>query len=375
MSGIPRPDPALATGTVVVRVVRGQLSNNVVGQPVDLLVGGKPFKTVKTDETGRAEFGGLAPGASARATTTVAGETLTSQEFPVPSQGGVRVLLVATDAAAAPSEPPRAPAPGTVVLGGDSRIVIQFRDDALQIFHLLEVLNTSRAPVITPAPLVFDLPQGATGVTILEDSSPQAVAAGPRVTVTGPFQPGKTAVQFAYQIEPSRGDFTIRQRLPAALQHLTVVVQKVGAIHVASPQFASHGDVETEDGPYIMASGPAIPAGGVLELSFTGVPHHGRTGLMVAVGLALGILAAGFWSAGAAGGDRRGRARQAELASRREKLLGDLVRLELQRRTRGADAHTDARRRELVRRLERIYGELDALGGRGGPGPDQGLAA
>ena len=40
------------------RLVRGQLSNNIAGHPVELHAGGKTT-TVKTDENGRAEFKGL----------------------------------------------------------------------------------------------------------------------------------------------------------------------------------------------------------------------------------------------------------------------------------------------------------------------------
>src|ERR1700759_5240963 len=55
MSGIPRPVDDLPNGAISVRLIRGSLSNNLTGYPVDLHVGAKTI-TVKTDENGRAEF-------------------------------------------------------------------------------------------------------------------------------------------------------------------------------------------------------------------------------------------------------------------------------------------------------------------------------
>src|SRR4029077_13178394 len=51
MSGIPRPDGQMASGTVTVRLIRGDLSNNITGHPVELHVGDK-VQTVNTDDQG-----------------------------------------------------------------------------------------------------------------------------------------------------------------------------------------------------------------------------------------------------------------------------------------------------------------------------------
>ena len=86
MSGVPLPTGDLPTGTVSVRVVRGDLSNNVVGQAVELH-GGGPALRAATDDTGRAQFAGVAPGTRVHAVTTVDGRRLESQEFQVPAAG------------------------------------------------------------------------------------------------------------------------------------------------------------------------------------------------------------------------------------------------------------------------------------------------
>src|SRR5438445_11674175 len=61
MSGIPRPVTDLPDGSISVRVIRGELSNNIKDQPVELRVGGKALKA-KTDENGRAQFDKVAAG-------------------------------------------------------------------------------------------------------------------------------------------------------------------------------------------------------------------------------------------------------------------------------------------------------------------------
>src|SRR6476661_5539003 len=106
MSGIPRPVEDLPNGAVSVRLIRGSLSNNIVGHPVKLLAGGKEL-TVKTDDTGRAQFNDVPPGSTVRAVADVDGEHLESREFPAPTRGGIRLMLVATDKskAAAPKPP------------------------------------------------------------------------------------------------------------------------------------------------------------------------------------------------------------------------------------------------------------------------------
>src|SRR5580698_938274 len=108
MSGIPRPVTDLPNGTVSVRLIRGALSNNIQNFPVELHVGSE-VRTAKTDEAGRAEFGGLPAGETLKAVAVVDGERLESEAFPAPAQGGIRLLLVATDTAKAPSTQPNAP--------------------------------------------------------------------------------------------------------------------------------------------------------------------------------------------------------------------------------------------------------------------------
>src|ERR1044071_7798635 len=70
MSSIPRPVTDLPDDSISVRVIRGELSNNIANQKVDLTVGGKVL-SAKTDENGRAQFDKVAPGATVKASTDV----------------------------------------------------------------------------------------------------------------------------------------------------------------------------------------------------------------------------------------------------------------------------------------------------------------
>src|SRR5262249_34011980 len=106
MSGIPRPVDDLPNGAISVRLIRGSLSNNIVDHAVKLIADGKEL-TAKTDEAGRAQFNEVPPGSTVKAVADVDGEHLESREFPAPTRGGIRLMLVATDTSkpAAPAAP------------------------------------------------------------------------------------------------------------------------------------------------------------------------------------------------------------------------------------------------------------------------------
>ena len=93
MSGLPLPDPQLPDGTITVRVIRGQLTNNVLNHPVELHQGDS-VSTSDTNAEGRATFLTLAAGTQVYAVTELDGERIESQRFPIPGRGGIRVMLV-----------------------------------------------------------------------------------------------------------------------------------------------------------------------------------------------------------------------------------------------------------------------------------------
>jgi hypothetical protein len=368
------PAADLPTGTVTVRVVREAIGNDIPGQQVSLTVNGQA-RTATTDGEGRAEFPGLTPGAEVRADATVDGEALMSDAFVVPASGGLRVILVAglktaaarkeQEAAAAAAAPP---VKGTVVLGPNSRILMEFRDDVLQVFYVLDIVNNARARVDIGGPLILTLPEGAAGASTLEGSSPNATVAGDVVTVTGPFASGVTSVQIGFRLLYTRSDITVEQTWPVALEQLNVAIEKLRDVSISSPQFSTVGDVTApETGtPFLLASGNAMPAGSTLTMQLANLPVHSRTPVYTALAIAGLMIAGGFWMAFRGRTPSDGATR---LVARREKLLSELASFEARRRRRGSLAPADeARRQRIVAELEQIYGELDHVD----PGPQGG---
>lgn len=362
MSGVPLPTSELPAGTVTVRVVRGALSNLVADQAVQLV--GDVTADAKTNDAGRAEFAGLRTGARVKAVTTVDGERLESQEFTLPATSGVRVMLVATDpdAARRADEDRRlAEGPartGIVVLGEQSRFVIELGDDGLSVFNICQIVNTARTPVQPAVPIVFQVPAGAQRTALLEGSSPLATLAGDRVNVAGPFPPGMTLVQFAYTLPYSQGTQTITQRIPAALAQLSVVVQKSGGMRLESPQVTQQRDVTAEGQTYILGQGPPLPAGTDVSFVLSGLPHPPVWPRNLALALAVLVLASGAYAA--VRGPSSPAAERKRLEAERERLFAELTALEEAHRAGRVSEKTYAsRRRELVGALEGVYAALD----------------
>lgn len=369
MSGIPLPDPQLPAGAITVRVVRGSLSNNVPDQPVELRDGDN-VATAVTDAEGRAEFLTLNPGAMVVAATELDGARLESQPFAVPGQGGVRLMLVGADPAR-----PEAPAePGAVTFGADSRIVIELGEEVLNVFYLLDVINARDVPVEPGAPLVLTLPDGAAGATLMGGSAPGASAAGARVSLPGPFEPGLTPLRVGFVLPYSGDSRALEQTLPAALESLLLVVEKWGTMDVASEQIARRADMNPEGAEgrtYIFAAGPAVAAGAAVALEISGLPHRRRWPAMAALAVAFVLLGAGAWGAATPTREADREERRRKLESRREKRFRDLVKNERQHGAgRIGDTRHGNRRAELLAELERIYAELDELAPAVfGPGP------
>ncbi len=311
MNGRVLPSPDVPFGTVLVRVVRGGPDKNtdLVGQAVELIVDGKA-RTAKTGSDGRAPFTGLKKGAKIKAVATVDGERLESQDAEI-TDSGLRIILVATDPETVKREEEdrrlaSGPAvKGTVALGPSSRVIADLSGDRLGIYYMVEIVNSARTPVDIGGPLIFDLPREARGAAVLEDSTPQATANGPRITVLGPFAPGATPVRIAYEL-PYNGDTArLTQIWPAALPQTTVLVSQIGGLSMASPQLSNIQDITDQGQALILGTGPGLAAGKSLTLSISGLPHHATWPRNLALGMAGAIVAAGLWGAFARAPRRR----------------------------------------------------------------------
>jgi hypothetical protein len=223
--------------------------------------------------------------------------------------------------------------------------------------------------------LTIDFPEGAQGATALEGSSPSATVSTRRVIVTGPFASGSTLVQVAFRMPYDSPELTIEQTWPAALQQVTVGVEKVNNLSISSPQFESATDVTADGGDvFVLGRGPALPAGSTTRVTLSNLPVASKVPRYVALGLAGLLAGVGVWLS-VAKRPGQAEARQA-LVKRRDTLLSQLEQLESKRRA----SHMEptnylTRRQRIVAELERIYGELDeaSAGPEGGGG--EGVAA
>lgn len=368
MSGIPLPSGDVPKDSVSVRVVRGRLDDPVVDHPVELH-GGDRTQSARTDRDGRAVFGGVRPGLPVHVFTEVDGEKVESQTFSVPPEAGVRLVLVAgAGAAVSPmsAAPPSAAVPGEILFGGDSRIQIEFDDDTLEVFYLLEIVNASSAPVNPKNELVFELPEGAEQTAMLEGSSTQAAVKGRTVSISGPFAPGTTPIQLAFSMKSAGVSRVLAQTFPITWARVQVIVTKAGAVGMSSPQFTSSSEMPGETQPFLLGVGGALPGGTAFSLSLTGLASRSHVGRYAALAIGLLVLGWGVVAAMSAQGPTGDEARHAQLEERRDRLMADLVRIEQQCRSGTLDAaRHQARRTELIMQLERVYGELDEHAGPG----------
>jgi hypothetical protein len=308
MNGRSLPAPDAAVGTTTVRVMKERIGNNVVGQDVSLVDGaGATIATRKTDDGGRATFDALRAGVTYHAVAVVAGERLESLPFTQPSDGGLRVVLIAglagrgagtppgsAAAAAAPPVAARPAPPGSIVLGTQSRLVVEQADEFVEVFVLVDLVNTTDGPVSLPTPIVFTLPADALGSAVLEGSTDVAALDAGRIVVKGPLTAGPNLVQFGYRLPSDGGSVTIRQALPVAGPLSTVIVRRTGATAVVVAGERSRRDTALEGRQYIVVTSGAVKPGVPLDVAISGLPARPRWPVRVALSLAAGIVLLGL---------------------------------------------------------------------------------
>ncbi len=385
MHGQAIPSGELAPGSVTVRVIRQALGNNIAGVAVELHGAGE-VRRATTPADGRAQFTAVPVGARVHAIAQVEGERLESLVFEVPATGGVRTILVAGlglgTAAGAPSAPPPTsatsaapatpPAGGGLSFGNNTRFAIEFQDDTIAVFYLLEIVNSTGAPAAVPAPLVITLPADAVGAALLEGASPLAALSGPRVTVAGPIPVGTTSVPIAFRVESWGARHEFSQVLPLALDQVAIGVQRLAGLTVETPQASSVREASLSGQAFFIANGPALTAGSPLRIVLTGLPHKSPVPLYVALALSVAIAGLGVWLAMTR--ERNPDDGRRRLEARRARGLAALAALDADHRAgRVQNPGYEDRRARLLADLERVYGALDQSGVP--PGGGQGLAA
>jgi hypothetical protein len=280
---------------------------------------------------------------------------------------------VASASAAATADKP---GPGQLVLAGDTRFAVEFQDDTMAVFYLLDIVNRGAAPVALDKPFEIRLPAGASAAAILDGGSPLATVKGDRVTVTGPLPPGATSVPIGFRIESWDATLRLEQTFPLPIEDVALAVQKFGDLKMQSPSAPTVRETALQGTPFIVATGASLPAGTPLSLTLSGLPHKSRLPIYLALTAAAGLVVWGLWMVGFASAPHSAHstAHRRDLEARRARGLERLATLEAERASGVVDhAGYSSRHRALVEELERIYSELDETGGL--PGGGQGLAA
>jgi len=266
-------------------------------------------------------------------------------------------MLVASCGAAAPSV---ATVSGQVRLSENSRIVFEPGDEMTTVYYILEIVNSGSSPVNPAPPFALDMPKAAQFTTLLEGSTPLARSKGAHVTLAGAIPPGTTTLRVAYELPTDTGTLDVSQTFPAALDRLMVLVRKQGDVKMASPQIERQQEFPSDGETIIGGMVGAVAAGQPIAVSLSDLPHHSAVPRYTTLSLAAAVVLVGIWA-----GTRREDASAQEasrkrLLARREKLFGDLVKVERDQRSgRGDSTRLAARREELIASLEHIYGALD----------------
>lgn len=365
MSGIPRPDPSVPPGQLMVRVLVGDFAHPAVGQEVTV-DGAEGPKTAKADDAGRATFDGLAPGNTFMARVSAFGQQLASQPITMPAEAGVKVLLVlkadeqtqkALEAEAA--KIPRTRDPQVLSIGKRSHLILEVKDDVLQVFENLSITNQGTA-LFDPGPdgLVLPLADGAKGAQAAGEVPPGFTVEGERAIFRGTIPPGgEKTFPIGFVLPYQEGAVEVVQRFPVALESLVAITDRFDGLGVEG-EGLQRIERELNGRKFWLISGPPVRAGEMLRLRFTGLPRQSTWKRDIAVSLSL--LLAVWGLAAVFSGRRDGEAARARLEAQRKSLLDEIVAIDV---AAAKDGGKRAKRREeLVEKLEEVYRQLDDEG-------------
>lgn len=371
MSGIPRPDPSVPPGQLVVRVLLRDFAHPGVGQEVRV-DGPGGTKSAKADDAGRATFTGLTPGGTFTAHASAFGQTLDSQPIEMPAEAGVKVMLVfkPDDAAMKAAEEAAAKVPrskdlGTLSISRRSHFILEVKDDSLQVFENLFVVNNGAA-LFDPGPggLVLPLARGAKGGSAAGEAPPGFTIEGDNAVFRGTIPPGgEKSFPIGFVLPHEGGAVEIAQRFPVGMEALVAITDRYDGLDVQGTDLRKV-DRELSGRKFWLISGPPVAAGSELRLRFTGLPTQPTWKRTVAVAVA--ILLACWGLLAAIQGRRDDADARAKLEAQRKSLLDEIVAIDLHGAKEGS--RQSKRREELVQKLEELYRHLDEDGGADRPG-------
>jgi hypothetical protein len=366
------PDPALPVGTFEV-VLRDESTAPIANHPVLLGMinkqGSVDTRRATSDAAGQVRFSGLSVGKETgyAAVIDFHGLRLNTAPFAMPESGGARAEIRALTRTADPS---------ALTIGAGGRIVVQMREDALQILEFLPLENTSDK-MYDPGPGAFEipLPDGFVGAQPQEGERKMEVRQNHGIAVHGPVVPKRSLlatpesereqeVVFGFVL-PYHGDTReFSQPAPNGIGQLTLIIdQKIESLSASGPGVGAREERTLGGHKYWVMPVAAVPAGGAVNFTLTGLPSNGFGGQIFSGVLALALVLCAFVFAHrppSAGPERSAATERKRLVDMREALFAELVVMERAARAAGTPAPAE-QRRQLVGRLEQVYQDIAAL--------------
>jgi hypothetical protein len=369
-TGTAKPEKSLPVKTLEVHLL-DESGHPIPNHPVTLgsvdTTNKVDVRHATTDASGVARFTDLPIGKTTgyAAVTDWHGLHIGTEPFAMPEDSGARAEVHALERTADPS---------VITIGEGARIILQMREDSLQFLEILPLENTSDK-LFDPGPgaVEIPLPTEFTGAEAGQGDRKIEIRKGVGVAIHGAISPKKALggvdakgagneVSFGFVMPYSGTTRDFEQRLPMGMGMPTLITEQLPGLELSGPGVGARESREVNGRKYWVMPGTAVPPGGVLKFTVTGLPALDHSGRIVALVLALALLAAGILFARRPQGDER-RAAVSErdrLTARREALYAELVAVERQARA-GAVGATPERRRELVGKLEGVYQQLAAL--------------
>jgi hypothetical protein len=368
-TGTAKPEASVPVKTLEVRLV-DESGRPVPNHPITLGSVDQSQKVdVKhgtTDASGVARFSGLTTGRTVgyAAVTDFHGMHIGTEPFAMPDDSGVRAEIHAME---------RTSDPSVVTIGEGARIVLQMREDTLQFLEFLPLENKSEK-LFDPGPgaVEIPLPTGFTGAEAGESDRKIEIRKPHGVAVHGPISPKKAlgdsdakqagneiTIGFVLPYEGNTKEF--EQAMPTGIGLPTIIMEQIPGMEITGPGIGQREARELNGKKYWVMPGSAIPPGGAMRFTVTGLPSIDHSGRTIAGILALALIGAAIsFGRRPAGEARRAAASERDrLTARRENLFAELVAVE--RQARGGSATAPERRRELVGKLEGVYRQLAAL--------------
>jgi hypothetical protein len=368
-TGTAKPDSSVAVKTLEVHVL-DEAGRPVPNQAITLgSVDQSQKVSVKhatTDASGVARFPDLTVGRTVgyAAVTDLHGMHIGTEPFAMPEDSGVRAEIRAME---------RTNDPSVITIGEGARIILQMREDTLQFLEMLPLENKSDK-LFDPGPgaIEIPLPQGHTSAEAGESDRKIEIRKNLGVAIHGAISPRKALgdtdakqagneVTFGFVL-PYRGDTKVfEQPMPNGIGLQTIIMEQIPGMEITGPGVGAREARELNGRKYWVMPGSAVPPGGKLTFTVTGLPSTDHTGRNISAALTLLLIGAAFFFGRRPVGEARRAAdnERDRLTAKRENLFAELVAVE--RQARGGSTTAPERRRDLVAKLEGVYQQLASL--------------